>query len=141
MALFYFTIMNSLGSKIRVFTSEIGGGMSLGIGNFFKDIVMLLLVLFTQPMFDSALQPQGVFFMFGTITVLGGVHHYFLIKETDGLTYEQKHQLYAPSDLTESNLKYMTEQALTERKLGDLKETELVQLDLEAEQKSNDVKV
>ena len=79
--------------------------------------------------------------MFGTITVLGGVHHYFLIKETDGLTYEQKHQLYAPSDLTESNLKYMTEQALTERKLGDLKETELVQLDLEAEQKSNDVKV
>eukprot|EP00350_Pseudokeronopsis_sp_OXSARD2_P003247 CAMPEP_0170558350 /NCGR_PEP_ID=MMETSP0211-20121228/34675_1 /TAXON_ID=311385 /ORGANISM="Pseudokeronopsis sp., Strain OXSARD2" /LENGTH=123 /DNA_ID=CAMNT_0010870201 /DNA_START=1031 /DNA_END=1399 /DNA_ORIENTATION=+ len=123
--------MNSLGAKIRVFTSEIGGGMSLGIGNFFKDIVILLLVLFTQPMFDSALQPQGVFFLFGTITILGGVHHYFMVRETDGLTYEQKQQLYAPKEAKE--LPYLTEQALTERKLGIIKETEMVHIEIESE--------
>jgi len=101
MFIFIVGVTSTVAPKVLIYTSEVGGGMALaiGIGNFVKDIILILLSQFTQPMFESALNPEGVFFLFGGLSILGGIHHFFLIKESDGLTYEQKKYLYRPLDL------------------------------------------
>ena len=48
-----------------------------------------------EPLMDSALQPQGVFFLFGGLTLLGFFFILFFVKDTTGLTDKQKKNLYA----------------------------------------------
>ena len=50
-------------------------------------------------MMDGWLQPEGVFFMFGAITITGFFYILFLMKETRGLTDLEKKTLYAPEHL------------------------------------------
>jgi len=99
MFLFIVGITSSVASKVLIYTSEVGGGMAMGIGNFVKDIILILLSQFTQSMFESALNPEGVFFLFGGFSIVAGIHHFFLLKESDGLSYEKKQHLYLPLDL------------------------------------------
>jgi len=47
MFLFIFVIASSLSPKLLTYSSEVGGGMAMGVGNFVKDIVLIVLLLFT----------------------------------------------------------------------------------------------
>ena len=47
---------------------------------------------------DSWLDAQGVFIMFGSITIAGFFFILFFIKDTYGLTDKEKKQLYLPAD-------------------------------------------
>jgi len=90
----------TLGVKMHVYTAEISGGMVLSIGNLVKQLVYLVFSVFTQSMFDSALNPEGVFWLFGGFSIIGGVHHFVWLKETKGLSYEEKQHLYAPKAIS-----------------------------------------
>ena len=56
----------------------------------------MLLSLTSETMMDSALQPQGVFYLFGVFSLLGFIFVYFLLAETKGLSSKQKQALYIP---------------------------------------------
>ena len=45
---------------------------------------------------DSFLQPQGVFYMFGILSLIAVVFTYFFLDETMGLSEKQKKALYIP---------------------------------------------
>jgi len=95
MFLFMVCMNITVASKMYVYTAEISVGMSLAFGNFIRYIFHILITVFTQPLFDSSLGPQGAFWLFGGLTILGGIHHFFLLKEINGLTYERKQSLYS----------------------------------------------
>ena len=59
-------------------------------------LTVLVLSLSTEPMMDSALQPQGVFFLFAFLSLCAFIFLYFYLGETRGLTNEQKKSLYCP---------------------------------------------
>lgn len=48
-----------------------------------------------KTLMNSALQPQGVFFLFGGITIIGFFFIWFFIKDTTGLSDKQKKNLYS----------------------------------------------
>ena len=56
---------------------------------------LLTVSLSTDFLMDSALQPYGVFWLFGVITFAGFVYHLILMKETKHLTDKEKKCLYA----------------------------------------------
>ena len=45
---------------------------------------------------ESALKPQGVFWLFSGISVFGAIFCYVYIKETKGLNDKDKKMLYSP---------------------------------------------
>ena len=45
---------------------------------------------------DSALQPQGVFFLFSGFSLIGIFYMYFYVPETKGLTDGEKKQQFYP---------------------------------------------
>ena len=45
-------------------------------------------------MMASILQPEGVFFIFGAIDIIGFFYVLFFIKDTTGLTDKEKKSLY-----------------------------------------------
>ena len=51
-----------------------------------------------ESLMDSWLQPQGVFFIFGAITIGGFFYIACLMKDTTGLTDKEKKQLYTRQD-------------------------------------------
>ena len=59
-------------------------------------LTVLVLSLTTEPMMESALQPQGVFFLFSIMSLVAAIFLYCYLGETRGLTNEQKKALYCP---------------------------------------------
>ena len=49
----------------------------------------------------AALEPQGVFFIFGVITLIGAAYIALFIKDTTGLSDRQKKTLYLEKDNSE----------------------------------------
>lgn len=62
---------------------------------------VFILTLTTEPMMDSPLQPQGVFFLFGGFSALAVVFVYFFFKESKHLSDIEKKSLYAPKVIEE----------------------------------------
>ena len=50
--------------------------------------------LFMNTLINSSLQPQGVFFIFGVITLIGAAYIALFIKDTTGLSDREKKTLY-----------------------------------------------
>lgn len=57
---------------------------------------VLILTLTTEPLMDSALQPQGVFFLLSGFSFIALFFIYFKMDETKGLSEKQKKALYIP---------------------------------------------
>lgn len=79
-------------------------------------------------MVNSPMGPHGMFFFFGTITLLGAIFMAVYIKETKGLTDLEKKSLYYPEDIkAEMSEKRIQESAgrgfeLSEMKKGEMSE-------------------
>ena len=68
---------------------------ALGVCQLTLWSVVVVLVLITEPLMNSALQPYGVFFLFGGFSVIAFFFMYFFVPETRGLTEaEMKKQFY-----------------------------------------------
>ena len=59
-------------------------------------MTVLILSLVTEPLMDSALQPQGVFFLFAGFSFIAVFYVYFYMAESKGLPEKQKKSLYIP---------------------------------------------
>ena len=57
---------------------------------------VLVLSLSTEPLMDSALQPQGVFFLFAAFSFIAIFYVAFGMDETMGLSEKAKKLLYVP---------------------------------------------
>ena len=58
--------------------------------------VILVLSLTTEPLMNSKLQPQGVFFLFSILSLIAFFFLYCYMGETMGLTKAEKKGLYVP---------------------------------------------
>jgi SP family arabinose:H+ symporter-like MFS transporter len=76
----FYEVMN--GSVCWVYTSEVVVDVALGLCIGILYGVVLILSLTINFLMNSALKPQGVFFLFGGISLLGAAFCYFFIKET-----------------------------------------------------------
>jgi hypothetical protein len=57
---------------------------------------VLVLMLVSEPLMDSVIQTQGVFFMFGIFSFFATIFTYFYIIETKPLTDKEKKAIFAP---------------------------------------------
>ena len=85
------------GPIIWLYVSEIVVDAALGVCLFILWSVILLLSLFTSPLMESFLRPQGVFWIFGICSIGGAIFNYKYVKETNGLNDKEKKLLYTPS--------------------------------------------
>ena len=58
--------------------------------------VVVVLSLITEPLMNSALQPQGVFLLFSGSNLIGLFYMYTFVPETKGLTEAEKKKLFYP---------------------------------------------
>ena len=70
--------------------------IALGMCILVLYLTILALSLTTEPLMDSALQPQGVFFMFAIFSIIAAIFLYFFMGETMGLSKAEKKALYVP---------------------------------------------
>ena len=70
--------------------------IALGMCILVLYLTILVLSLTTEPLMDSALQPQGVFFMFAIFSIIAAIILYFFMGETMGLSKAEKKALYVP---------------------------------------------
>ena len=94
--LFLFVYQNSSGPIAYAYATETCCDAALGMCILTLYLTVLVLSLSTEPMMDSALQPQGVFFLFAILSLCAFFFLYFYLGETRGLTNEQKKSLYCP---------------------------------------------
>lgn len=59
-------------------------------------LTVLVLSLTTEPMMNSALQPQGVFFLFSFMSLIAVFFLYYYLGETMGLSKAEKKAIYVP---------------------------------------------
>jgi len=99
MCLFIVVYEFTSGPLAWIYAAETCNDVSLGICTYTLYLTVFFLSLVTEPLMDSVIQPQGVFFMFGLFSACAVVFIYFNIKETMGLSDKEKKTLYAPKDL------------------------------------------
>lgn len=101
MALFCFIVLyailyqTSQGPLIWIYSSEVTVDAAGGLVVFAFFGALFLQAMTLNALMDSALQPQGVFFLFGGITILGFFWILAFMKDTTGLSDAEKKQLYA----------------------------------------------
>ena len=71
---------------IWIYTSEVTQGSAGGLMVFGVFGMLFIQSMVLETLMDGWMQPQGVFFMFGTITIIGFFYVLLLMKETSGLT-------------------------------------------------------
>ena len=96
MCVFLFVYQNTSGQVGWLYAVETCTDISLGICLQALWGTVLLLSLTSETLMDSALQPQGVFYMFGVFSLFAFVFVYFFLDETKGLSEKQKKALYIP---------------------------------------------
>ncbi len=96
MVLFIMTYEIANGPVIWLYVSEVVVDSALGICIFTLYGTILVLSLTTNFLMSSALQPQGVFWLFGGITFIGAFFCFFFIRETRGLHDKEKKLIYSP---------------------------------------------
>lgn len=84
------------GPVIWLYVSEVVVDTALGLCIFTLWATVLVLSLTTNFLMESALKPQGVFWLFSGISVLGSIFCFIFIKETRGLNDKDKKMLYSP---------------------------------------------
>ena len=97
MILFMTIYVITNGPIIWLYISEVVVDSALGICLFVLWSVVLLLSLFTSPLMDSFLKPQGVFWIFSLSSFGGAFFTHFYVKETSGLNDKEKKMIYTPN--------------------------------------------
>ena len=83
---FMFVYASSSGPVAWLYAAETCCDVSLGVALQTLWGTVLILTLTTQPLMDSALQPEGVFFMLSGFSCVALVFVYFCMDETKGLS-------------------------------------------------------
>lgn len=96
MILFIFAYQTMNGILIWVYITELVVDSALGLIILTLWSFTLLFALTTNYMMESALQPQGTFFLFGSLSCCGGFFTLFFAKETVGLNDKEKKMVYSP---------------------------------------------
>lgn len=96
MCLFLIIFNNTSGPIAWVYAAETCCDISLGICLQVLWGVVLILSLTSTSLMNSALQPQGVFFLFAGFSFIATFFVHFYMDETMGLSEKQKKQLYVP---------------------------------------------
>ena len=76
--------------------TETCSDIALGVSTQILWLVILVESVVTESLMQSALKPQGVFFMFGFFSACAVVFEYFFVAETKGLSEREKKGLYYP---------------------------------------------
>jgi hypothetical protein len=79
-----------------IYTAETSADITYGVIIVTLWSVVLLEVFVSEPLMNSAIGAQGVFFIFGVCTFFATFFVMFFMKETKGLTDKEKKTLYAP---------------------------------------------
>ena len=87
------------GPLLWVYTVETCCDVAVGVCIFELWATVVVLLLISQPLMNSALQPQGVFFLFAFFSLIDTLYAYFIIKETKGLNDKEKKSLYGPEEM------------------------------------------
>ena len=95
-AFFLFVYQNSSGPIAYQYATETCCDIGLGICILVLYFTILVLSLSTEPLMDSKLQPQGVFFLFAILSVIAFIFLYFYLGETMHLSKSEKKNLYVP---------------------------------------------
>jgi len=84
--IFIWIYANTTGPIAWVYSAETCTDIGQGVCLFTLWAVVLIEVLIVPMLMSSALQPQGVFFLFAGFSAVAAVFIYFYLKETRGLT-------------------------------------------------------
>lgn len=84
----------SQGPLIWIYSNEVTVDSAGGLIVFAFFGMLFIQSLFMNSLMNSAVQPEGVFFIFGGITLLGAVYIAMFIKDTTGLSDREKKSLY-----------------------------------------------
>ena len=96
MCMFLFIYMNTSGPIAWLYAAETCCDISLGVCLQVLWGTVLVLSLTSESLMNSALQPQGVFFLFSGFSFFAVFYVYFYMDETKGLSEKQKKDLYIP---------------------------------------------
>eukprot|EP00347_Sterkiella_histriomuscorum_P013922 403362843 len=91
---FLITFQMTDGPVLFIYGSEVTVDQGFGFVVFGIKSTGLLISLTTEYLMDSSLQPHGAFWLYSSITFLGFIYFYFLMKETLGLTDREKKEIY-----------------------------------------------
>ena len=89
-SLFLLIFCNTSGPVAWIYCSETCSDGALGACLMVLYATVTILSLITEPLMNSALQPQGVFFLFSGFNFLGFFFMYFYVPETKGLIEAEK---------------------------------------------------
>jgi hypothetical protein len=95
MSMFMVVYVITNGPIIWLYVSEIASDAALGFCLFILWTFVLLLSLSTNFLMESFLRPQGVFWIFGAVSLGGAFFNYHFAKETRGLSDKEKKTLYS----------------------------------------------
>ena len=82
------------GPIIWLYMSEVPVDTAMGFITLCLWVSQFVIALIA-PFLSTAIGPQGCFYMFGSISLVGAVFCYLCVKETRGLTDKEKKLLYA----------------------------------------------
>lgn len=99
--LFIFFFATSDGPIGFIYASEVVVDSALGLCYFALIGSILILQLSTKFMMSSWLQPQGVFWLLATISLIASVYCYIWVKDTTHLNDKEKKQLFTPDEYKE----------------------------------------
>ena len=96
LCVFIFIFGISSGPIAWVYATETCCDVSLGVAVLTLWSTVLVLSLTSESLMNSALQPQGVFFLFAVFSMIATFFVYFYMGETKGLTEKKKKALFIP---------------------------------------------
>lgn len=89
------------GPIIWLYISEVPVDTAMGFVTLSLWVSQFIIALIA-PFLGDALNPEGCFYLFGGISMVGAVFCYFFVKETRGLTDKEKKLLYAEVGVNKS---------------------------------------
>lgn len=101
---FIFIYANTTGPIAWVYSAETCTDVGLGVCLLTLWAVVLLEVLTVPTLMNTPIETSGVFFVFAIFGIISAVFVFFFLKETKGLTDQEKRNLYAPKVSTQSKL-------------------------------------
>ena len=96
---FIFIYANTTGPIAWVYSAETCTDVGLGVCLLTLWAVVLLEVLTVPTLMNTPIETSGVFFMFTIFGIISAVFVFFFLKETKGLTDQEKRNLYAPKSI------------------------------------------
>jgi len=85
-----------------MYAAEVAVDTALGLCILALFLSLLEKAITMEFMVHSAMGAEGMFFLLGTITLIGAVFVLVFVKETKGLSDLEKKQLYMPKEFLEA---------------------------------------